>query len=253
MLDKGTARFAVYCCLAFPLVFFAGMIIAGLFPLPSPNMSLEDVRDFYGDDPTRMRLGLFIMVASAPLQAPIFGLIAVHMKRIEGPQSPLTYTQILLAAVAILAVLIPVMMMINLAYRPDQRDLQTMQFFQDQAWLIFVGMWSAASMQSLVIGIAVLRDRRAEPILPRWYGYFNLWVATLFIPGGLIYFFKSGAFAWNGAFAFWLPATVFGTWFMVSGLLFRKLTNEESDEEPAEQPATSAVPTGAAASEAAAR
>jgi hypothetical protein len=235
-MDKGTQRFAVYCGLAFPFVFFLGFIVAGLFPLPDPEMSLEKVRDFYADDPDRMRLGLFIMVASAPLQAPLFGLIAVHMKRIEGSASVLTYTQILLAAVAILAVLIPVMMMVNLAYRPDVRDLQTIQFFHDQAWLIFVGMWSAASMQSVVIGIAVLRDRRADTIIPRWYGYFNLWVATLFIPGGLIYFFKDGPFAWNGVFAFWLPASVFGAWFIVTGLLFRKLTDEQPDEEQAATP-----------------
>ena len=101
--------------------------------------------------------------------------------------------------------------------------------------------------------ICVLRDSRAEPIIPRWYGYFNLWVATLFIPGGLIYFFKSGAFAWNGAFAFWLPATVFGTWFMVSGLLFLKLTNAQPDEEPAAQVAAPPTATGTATSGATAR
>jgi hypothetical protein len=78
------------------------------------------------------------------------------------------------------------------AFRPASRDPQTLLFFSDQAWLIFVGMWSAASMQSLCIGLAALRDRHPVPIIPRAYGYFNVWVATLFVPGGLIYFFKSG-------------------------------------------------------------
>lgn len=233
MLDKGNQRFALYCGLAFPFVFFAGMLIAGLFPLPDPEFSLDEVREFYADDPDRMRIGLFIMVASAPLQAPLMGLITLHMRRIEGRFSVLAWTQLLLAGVAILAVLIPVMLMVNLAFRPDLRDGETLLFFHDQAWLIFVGMWSAATMQALSIGICILRDRHPAPIIPRWYGYFNLWAATLFVPGGLIYFFKDGPFAWNGVFAFWVPASVFGLWYIASFVVYRKVIADQPDE-PAE-------------------
>ena len=233
MVDKGTQRFALYCGLAFPIVFFAGMLIGGLFPLPHPEDSLDEVRAFYADDPDRMRIGCFIMIASAPLQAALVALIGLHMRRIEGRHSVLAYTQILLGGVAVLAVLIPVMFFINLAFRPEERDAETLLFFHDQAWLIFVGMWSAATMQSICIGICVLRDRRSTPILPRYYGYFNFWVATLFVPGGLIYFFKDGPFAWNGVIAFWIPATVFGAWFIVSFIVLRKAIDEQVEDEPA--------------------
>lgn len=230
-MDKGGQRFALYCGLAFPFVFFLGFIVAGLFPLLSPHASVEHVRHYYASKTTRMRLGCFIMVASAALQAPLAGLISVHMRRIEGRHSVLAYTQMLLGAVAVMAVLIPVMDFVNVSFRPATHDPQTLQFFSDQAWLIFVGMWSAASMQSLCIGIAILRDRHSVPIIPRAYGYFNLWVASLFIPGGLIYFFKSGPFGWNGAFAFWLPASVFGGWFIVTYVVFRKVVDEQPDDE----------------------
>jgi hypothetical protein len=240
-MDKGGQRFSLYCGLAFPFVFFLGMIVAGLFPLPSPHDSLAQVRHFYARHPDRMRIGLFIMVASAALQAPLAGLIGVHMRRIEGRHSVLAYTEMLLGGVAVLAVLIPVMFFVNLAYRPETRDANTLLFFHDQAWLIFVGMWSAASMQSVCIGLAVLRDRRPTPILPRAYGYFNWWVATLFVPGGLIYFFKRGPFAWNGLFAFWVPASVFGAWFIVTFVVFHKVIAEQPADEPAT--AVAAVPT----------
>lgn len=32
------------------------------------------------------------------------------------------------------------------------------------------------------------------------------------MPAGLIYFFKTGPFAYDGAFAFWRPVTVFFVW-----------------------------------------
>lgn len=234
MLDKGNQRFALYCGIAFPFVFFTGMLVAGLLPLPDPELSIDEVREFWADDPDRIRLGLFIMIASAPLQAPLMGLIAVHMRRIEGEFSPLTWTQVLLAGVAILAVLIPVMLMVNLAYRPEDRLPETVQFFNDQAWLIFVGMWSAATMQAIVIGLCILRDRHEVPVIPRWYGYFNIWVGLLFIPGGLIYWFKDGPFAWNGVFAFWLPASVFGLWYIVSFIVYRRVIDEQPDGDSAE-------------------
>jgi hypothetical protein len=238
-MDKGSQRFALYCGLAFPLVFFLGFLVAGLFPLLSPHSSLHHVQSFY-NRPDRIRAGCFIMIASAPLQAPLAGLIGVHMRRIEGRHSVLAYTEMLLGGVAVLAVLIPVMFFVNLAFR-QTRDIQTVRFFSDQAWLIFVGMWSAATMQNICIGLAVLRDKRTQPIIPRWYGYLNLWVGTLFIPGGLIYFFKSGPFAWNGAFAFWLPASVFGGWFIVTYVVFRKVIAEQPDEEPAMTPTPQAA------------
>ncbi len=234
-MDKSGQRLALYCGLAFPVVFFGGFLIAGLFPLPSPNESLEALQSFYSH-PTRMRFGCFIMIASAPLQAPLAGLIGVHMRRIEGKHSVLAYTEMLLGGVAVMAVLMPVMFFINLAFR-QSFDVHTVEMFHDQAWLIFVGMWSGATMQNICIGLAVLLDKRERPIIPRWYGYFNIWVGTLFIPGGLIYFFKSGPFAWNGAFAFWLPASVFGVWFFVTYVVFRKVIAEQPDAEPAVTPA----------------
>lgn len=42
------------------------------------------------------------------------------------------------------------------------------------------------------------------------------------LPGGLVTFFKSGPFAWNGILAFWLPLTVFGIWYGVMFMLLRK-------------------------------
>lgn len=229
-MDKGAQRFALYCGLAFPVVLFIGMLVGGLFPPPHPNESLEKVHAFYADNPDRLRIGCFIMIASAPLQAPLAGLIAIHLRRIEGKHSVFAYTELLLGGVAVVAVLIPVMLFVNLSFRPGTPDVQTLLMFHDQAWLMFVGMWSAGTMQNICIGLAILRDKREKPILARWYGYFSLWVGTLFVAGGMIYFFKDGPFAWNGAFAFWLPLTVFLAWFIVTYFVLRTAIDQQPEE-----------------------
>ena len=83
----------------------------------------------------------------------------------------------------------------------------------DIAFLLFVMPAVPAFVQKLLTGFVILGDRRAQPILPRWLGYMNLWTGVLLLPGLAIGLFKTGPFAWNGALAFWLPAVVFGIWF----------------------------------------
>jgi hypothetical protein len=68
----------------------------------------------------------------------------------------------------------------------------------------------------------VLGDRNASPEMPRWVGFMNLWVAVLFIPGGFLTFFKTGPFAWNGVFVYWIPLVVFLGWYLVMVVLLRQ-------------------------------
>jgi uncharacterized membrane protein YraQ (UPF0718 family) len=55
-----------------------------------------------------------------------------------------------------------------------------------------------------MLAILTLADKRPDPTYPRWFGYLNLWCGTLFVPAGLIFFFKDGPFSWNGILAWWV-------------------------------------------------
>ena len=63
--------------------------------------------------------------------------------------------------------------------------------------------------------VCVLIDKREQPIFPRWFGYFNIWAATMFTPGSFNVFFHTGPLAWNGVFAFYIPVAVFAVWCVV--------------------------------------
>ena len=78
------------------------------------------------------------------------------------------------------------------------------------------------------MGLAIVSDNHERPVFARWLGYFNIWVAILFLPGGLITFFKSGPFAWNGLLAFWLPLTVFFLWYIVMFFALLKAIRQRS-------------------------
>ena len=62
----------------------------------------------------------------------------------------------------------------------DPKVDEAIQTLNDMGWLPFTGIIYAIFVQNLVIGVAVLSDRRAQPVYPRWYGYFCLWTALLY-------------------------------------------------------------------------
>jgi hypothetical protein len=110
--------------------------------------------------------------------------------------------------------LLPGLVWTAAAFRPE-RPPDITQAFNDFAWIVTVMPFMLAVTQNLALGFTIISDKQPEPIFPRWVGFFNLWVALLFLPGGLLTFFKVGPFAWNGILAFWVPACVFGPWFFV--------------------------------------
>lgn len=59
-------------------------------------------------------------------------------------------------------------------------------------------------------------------------GYLNFWVALLFVPDILAFFFHSGPFAWNGIFIFWLAFAAYAVFLIVVGLVLRQAGNDSS-------------------------
>jgi hypothetical protein len=182
---------------------------------------------------------MLFMVAGA-LTGPWAAAIATQMKRIEGEHSPLTWTQLGMGMIGVLLFLFPCFFMQAAAFRP-YRDPQLTLLIQDVAWLPFIGAFAPAVFQCIAIGIACFRDAE-ERVFPRWLGYFNIWCALSFLPAALIYFFKRGAFAWNGVFCFWLPLSVFSLWFIVMFVMLRRaIIRQDEAVVPAVAPATPQV------------
>jgi hypothetical protein len=162
---------------------------------------------------TLKRYGLVVTMFAAALTGPWVAVIATQMKRIEGEHSPYTWTQLGLGMIGVLLFIFPVMVMQAILFRPS-RDPNLMVTLNDVAWLPFIGAFMPASIQGLALALTIFKDRE-EKVFPRWLGYFNVWVALLFLPDVLIYSFKTGPFAWNGVIGFWLPLSVFSVWFFV--------------------------------------
>lgn len=177
-------------------------------------MGAEALAAAYAANTGAIRFGLLLAMVSAALAIPFVAVIATQMRRIEGAFPVLTFTELVAGAVAVVILLVPTVMWTAAAYRPE-RAPEVIQGLNDFAWLFLLMTFAPFFVQLVSIGLAVLTDRRSPPLFARWVGYFNVWVAVLFMPGALITFFKTGPFAWNGLLAFWMPLSVFLLWFVV--------------------------------------
>jgi hypothetical protein len=210
-MQKACALGGAVMALAF---LFGFWVLAGFIPPPDPKNDAMLTAQIFAEHPTGIRLGMILTMFAASLMVPWVSLITVYMKRIEGGQAPLAYAQLGLGAMLSVEFLLPLMVWEAATYRP-QRSPEIIQFANDVSWLIYVGLSSTGVIEALVIGLAILADRNASPVFPRWLGYFNVWVALMFTPGSVNVFFKDGPLAWNGIIAWWLVLAAFSIWLPV--------------------------------------
>jgi hypothetical protein len=224
-----TNRILTLCAWAGPatvVVALIGWLIAGVLPIPlGSESSVDAVVNFYSHD-TRVIAGLVISTLGVSLVFPLIAVIAVHMVRMEGRTPILTFLQLITGAATGVCLLLPLLLMTTIAFRPDRSPELTVTL-NDIAWLLFITPIAPFMIQNIAIGVAILNDKRQT--LPRWVGYVNFWIAFSFIPDPLAFFFHSGPFAWRGIFIFWLALTTYSVFLVVMGLTLRKAIRESAE------------------------
>lgn len=204
----------------------AALVVASWVPFPSPNRSAPSVAHFYAIHTDGIRVGALLLAAGAALLAPLAAVLAVQIKRIEGAFSPLAYLELGMGCASSLAITIPTFFWETAAFRPE-RDPVVTQSWHDAGWLCFTATIFIFMLQAGAIALAILSDRSAQPLFPRWLGYFTAWVALLLLPSALCLFFKTGPFAWSGIFTLYLAFAVIGAWFIALITILLRVVREQ--------------------------
>ncbi len=192
---------------------------------------MADVISLYQSNLFGIRSGMVLMLFGVSFLLPFVSLISSHIYRMEGANPILASTQLISGTVALLALFIPPIIWSIAAFRLD-RDPQITMMLHDAGWIFLVFPAAPAIVQNLSIGLAILSDGGSPPIFPRWVGFLNFWAAFLFIPSGLIIYFKTGAFAWNGILGFWVPLGAFNIWLITLLLCMYKSIQAMPDNTP---------------------
>ena len=198
----------------------------GLHPSLAPSASAAQIAAHYQSHATGIRLGAGLMLLSGMFYAAYTALISAQMQRIPRVHQTVINTQLAAGAFACRTFLVPAMFFAATAFRPDRSPDSTL-LLNDLSWIFLVIPWTPFMVQNFAFAFAILSDSRPTPAFPRWLAYLNIWAPIIFTPGILLPFFKSGPFAWNGIFVFWIPATVFVIQFIANTILLLKAIKAE--------------------------
>jgi hypothetical protein len=64
---------------------------------------------------------------------------------------------------------------------------------------------------------------------------FNITVAAVSVPGCLVFFHRTGPFAWNGLGAWWIPLAAFGLWMIIMTIYLLRAIDRPVEPDNAEQ------------------
>ncbi len=114
-----------------------------------------------------------------------------------------------------------------MAFRPD-RDPNLMLLMNDFGWFSFMMPFMFIFLQAIAVGLAIISDKNARPVFPRYVAYLNFFFALILVPGGLVTYFKSGPFAWDGFVAWWIGGVGFFGWYIVMFIYTLKAIKQQA-------------------------
>lgn len=214
----------VFCAATFGI----GLFMAGFVPPPSPDLSADEVAALYRDNAGMIRGGMVLGLFGMAGYAAFVGVISAQMWRMKTASKLPALLQMGAGSIGVLTVMFPIMIFAATAFRPERAPELT-QLMNDLGWLIIIPAFPTFIAQFGAIAAGILLDKNGRPVFPRWSAYFNIWVTMLFLPGGFAYFFRTGPFAWNGFFDFWLAAGAFFVWLMVMTPLVLRAIGEDGE------------------------
>jgi hypothetical protein len=114
------------------------------------------------------------------------------------------------------------------AFRPHSPEI--IQVLNDLGFITMLTATPAVGVQVLAVGLAVLADKRAQPVFPRWVAHASF-VCALGLQGGLLLVLtQTGPFAWDGVIAGLLPFIFFPWCILMTPLLLRAIKQQEAEE-----------------------
>lgn len=232
MSDRRVQLACLYSLYGFVVIFLIGwVLLAGFMPPPSPRDSPAEIQAQYLDNLTPIRVGLVMSIFASALLLPWGGAICAQIRRIEGPNSPITWAWAAAQGCVVIEFLYPCVFWLMAAFRPD--DAEHVRNFNDLGWLPFLGIVCTGMFQMVGLAVVTLRDKRRTPLYPRWFAYFQLWCMIGVAPTGGVFIFKDGPLAYNGLLGCWIPVTVYFIWVMGTTIMTARAIKNPEELEPA--------------------
>ncbi|MEV6313772.1 hypothetical protein [Streptomyces sp. NPDC051776] len=210
-------RGAAWCGLVYVVLFgFGWLTFAQFFPPIAPTATAAEVARAFQERRAPLMLASVFMMVSTFTLFPASALLLMIVRKIEGSVGIVTLMMGFTLTTYQVLNFYTGLSFAMASFRSD-RDPGLIQYASDYGFLQFLGGIPMFLMVWLLSAYAFLvMNPRENPMVPRWFGYVNLWIGILYLPELLVFFFKSGPFAWDGVVGFWIPAILFIAYFFIT-------------------------------------
>lgn len=238
-MDRRINLAMAWCGPAVVVLFVIGLIpLSHFVPPPAPTASAVQIQSFYLENLTGVRIGMVLGIIGMALLLPWSVSVVVQTRRTESVPA-LSYLQLVCISVSWTTGLLATLVWAVASYRPDDVSAEITRTLNDLGWFLFLFPWPPFAVWFAAVGVAILNDRQAAPVFPRWAGYLSFWAAALIAPGALLVFFKTGAFAFNGFIVFYVAFAAFFAWLLAMTVLVIRAVNATPDESKSEKQSVS--------------
>ena len=218
-----------YGGMVFAVLFGIGFVgLAHFVPPLDPNATAEQTAAVFRDNTNGIRTGLLLSYIGCVFYLAFGASINAETQRIVSVPTVLLKLQSAAFSASILLIAGPIMVWLAAAFRPESnQSAELVQALNDFGWISFLFGWVPFVTWYMATGAAILCDTQGnDRVYPRWSGYLSLALGLGQTSASLLIYFKTGPFAWNGLFSWWLPATEFFLWFIVITVLTVKAINK---------------------------
>ena len=206
-----------------------GLHIAGFLPPPSPAESAAQIATLYRQNGISICIGaIFFLLSTAPFLL-FIGVLSVQIRRIEGDRRTFTYIQLAAGTASMVPLILAPVAWCVAAFRPEQSP-ESIRSFNDLGFITMVMTTPMVAVEVLAVGLAILSDKGARPVFPKWFAHASFVCAIGLLAGMLCVLSRTGPLAWNGMIAGWPPSLLFLTWTIVMTVMLLKAIKQQETE-----------------------
>lgn len=215
--------------LLFVEVVFWGILGHNIPPF-SPDLDAKAFADLVRANADQIRIGMTGATMGGVLYM-VWGLgVTKVMEPIEGRSNVLSTLQMWGAGMTSMFFIIPPGLWLASTLRIETASPESIQMLHDVAWMLFDITVPTGGLQFAALGVCVLADKRRVPVIPKWVGWLGIYDAVGLMVLALMPFFRTGAFARNGAINFWIVFPVFFVYVViVTVYLFKAIPKLEAE------------------------
>lgn len=233
-MNLKSQKVLVWMTLILATVFaLAYAFLLDFFPPVKPTLSATEVLSLYTDRNLRFRIGVVLMITSGGFLLPWAVVVWAQMARQEKGVPIWSILQALSCALGSWVFVFPAFIW-GVAAFSVERDPALTVLMHEFGWLLFISPTTYLPFQFIPVAVVSLTAKNDDTnsAFPRWLGWLGICSMLGTELGSFAQVFKSGPFAWNGLFPFYLPLALYSA--LLGAMAFTLLRAiKRQEKEPA--------------------